>query len=158
MLDWLHVLVSLTDVGLDAKKYSHTSISRLEEDNLHTLDSQLTDSERFKNAEKWNINCNRCNHEYEFPGVVVIEGDRQFSGFECLNVECRSFISNKSLMVQLIACMHKYLERYLDQSAICDDSTCRIRTRNVGVYGRKCLQPKCKGLMNLEVYRINIVF
>ena len=59
-------------LGLDSNKYQSTAISKLEEEELHTLESQLTDAERFKDVAKWKPVCNYCKQEAEFPGVVKI--------------------------------------------------------------------------------------
>jgi DNA polymerase alpha subunit A len=40
--------------------------------------------------------------------------------------------------------------KYIDQSAVCDDAACRMKTRSCSVFGRRCLVTGCKGFVNLE--------
>lgn len=61
-----------TCLGLDSNKYRSTVITKLEEEELHTMESQLTDAERFKDVEKWKPVCNYCKTSTEFPGIVKI--------------------------------------------------------------------------------------
>lgn len=72
------------------------------------------------------------------------------SSFLCPNGSCQRIISSSSLQRQLIMMIRKHMSCYLDQSVVCDDPTCQTKTRFSGVFGRKCLMPKCRGLLSLQ--------
>ncbi len=59
-------------LGLDANKYKQSVMAKLEQEELHTLESQLTDKERFKDITKWKPICNYCKHDFEFSGLVKV--------------------------------------------------------------------------------------
>ena len=40
---------------------------------------------------------------------------------------------------------------YLDQNIVCEEATCQLKTRDAGVYARRCMMPNCSGVMNMEV-------
>jgi DNA polymerase alpha subunit A len=81
------------------------------------------------------------------------------NSFQCPNPDCLRTMPVASLQRQLVIEIRKHLARYLDQSVTCDDPTCQTKTRFSGVFGRKCLVPKCRGLLNLEVFKhFTVVF
>lgn len=59
-------------LGLDAHKYQQSVLNKLEQEDLHTLESQLTDAERFKDVTKWSPVCNHCKEKFEFSGVLNV--------------------------------------------------------------------------------------
>ena len=59
-------------LGLDANKYKQATLTKLEEEELHTLDSLLSDQERFKDVQKWSPTCNYCKQANDFAGIVKI--------------------------------------------------------------------------------------
>ncbi|KAJ3366619.1 DNA-directed DNA polymerase alpha catalytic subunit pol1 [Kappamyces sp. JEL0680] len=137
-------------LGLDANKYQHATLSKLEEEELYTLESQLSDHERFKDVVKWTPTCNYCKKANEFVGMVRITAGGVESGFVCPSLDCQRVMSCASLERQLIMAIRSHQSRYLDQSVCCDDPTCQSKSRFVGVFGKKCLVPKCRGLLSLE--------
>lgn len=48
---------------------------------------------------------------------------------------------------QIRDCINKYYEGW----TVCDDPTCRNRAKMMGVYGRRCLRPGCRGSVTFEV-------
>ena len=50
------------------------------------------------------------------------------------------------LEVQIRARIAQYYQGWL----VCDDSTCANRTRSMGVYGRRCIRPNCRGTVRFE--------
>ncbi len=59
------------NVGLDANKYARTTIPTSEAvDELYTLDCQLTEEERYKNAERWRPICRNCKESFAFDAIV----------------------------------------------------------------------------------------
>jgi DNA polymerase alpha subunit A len=141
-------------LGLDAKKYTqHVEGTQLEEERLLSLDSQLTDAERFKDVEKFTPKCNHCHQPFEFTGLVrMTENFSLESQFMCCSLECQRLISANYLCLQLRNMIRSLEKKYLDQQVICDESTCQTKTKMHGVFGRKCLVPKCQGLLSLQVF------
>ncbi|KAI8892872.1 hypothetical protein BC833DRAFT_610404 [Globomyces pollinis-pini] len=137
-------------LGLDANKYQHTSATKVEEEELYTLDSHLTDAERFKNVTKWTPICTYCQQINTFDSFYRIHNDTIQSSFQCMNSNCQSVMKIKSLEIQLMNSIRKHMKKYLDQRLVCDDSTCRIETRSIGVFGKRCLVPKCRGYMSMQ--------
>jgi len=56
-----------------------------------------------------------------------------------------------SLMAQLIREIRVYIKKYHDAWLICDDSACATKTRQVAVYGKRCLMSGCRGAMVYQV-------
>ena len=56
-----------------------------------------------------------------------------------------------SLAVQLESHIREHISTLYEGWTICDDPTCRNRTRMMGVYGRRCLRPSCQGNVAFEV-------
>jgi DNA polymerase alpha subunit A len=141
-------------LGLDSKKYfQNTADVQLEEERLYTMDSQLPDEERFKMVEKFKPKCNHCQVEFEFTGLVrMSDPGRLECEFICPNVDCEQLISAKYFCLQMRNMIRKLEKKYLDQQVICDEQTCRTKTRMHGVFGRKCLVHKCRGMLSLEVF------
>jgi DNA polymerase alpha subunit A len=116
------------------------------EEQLFSLDSNLSFEEKFKNVEKFTPKCVQCQTEKSLDKIIDLETSK--SVFEC---ECGKVLNLKYLKNKLTLTIQKLIQKYLDQSVVCDDLGCRERTRNVGVYGRKCLKAHCKGVVDLEV-------
>jgi DNA polymerase alpha subunit A len=144
-------------LGLDAKKYAqNVGGAQLEEERLYTLDAQLTDVERFKDVEKFTPKCNHCEQRFEFTGLVRMTDNGSLEcQFICCNLECQRLISANYFCLQLRNMIRNLEKRYLDQQVICDESTCRTKTKMHGVFGQKCLVPKCQGLLTLQVIDFN---
>lgn len=60
-------------------------------------------------------------------------------------------MSAGSLQMQLETQIREHIGKYYEGWAVCDDPTCGHRTRMMGVYGRRCLRPGCRGAVSFEV-------
>jgi hypothetical protein len=49
--------------------------------------------------------------------------------------------------------IREYISKYYEGWTICDDPTCNNRTRQMGVYGKRCLKAPsgCRGNLTFEV-------
>ena len=47
--------------------------------------------------------------------------------------------------------MRRHVARYYEGWLICDETSCRNRTRQVSVYGNHCIVGNCRGTMHHEV-------
>lgn len=57
----------------------------------------------------------------------------------------------ESIETQLEVQIREVIGRYYEGWTVCDDPICRNRTRMMGVYGKRCLKPGCKGDVTFEV-------
>jgi DNA polymerase alpha subunit A len=59
-------------LGLDSHKYHLISSNKFEEEELQTLESQLSDAERFKDVTKWSPTCCYCQTSHQFLGIARV--------------------------------------------------------------------------------------
>ncbi|KAI9204886.1 DNA polymerase family B-domain-containing protein [Polychytrium aggregatum] len=149
-------------LGLDAKKYNNVSLTgnSNEADSLHTFESQITDAERFKNVEKWSPRCRSCGECNPWEGVVRTvhtqaedpSGDsvKYTSPLVCPNASCGKALEIPSLVTQLTIQIRKHISNYQRGWLICDDAACRTKTKQISVYGSRCLMPGCRGTVAFE--------
>ena len=73
----------------------------------------------------------------------------QSAGLTC--PQCHAAVGMASMQTQLEVQIREHIARYYESWTVCDDSTCGDRTRMMGVYGRRCLRPGCRGSVTFEV-------
>ena len=73
----------------------------------------------------------------------------QPAGPTCPN--CSHVYSFATLQAQLEFQIREAISKYYEGWTVCDDPTCGNRTRAMGVYGRRCLRPGCRGKVAFEV-------
>ncbi|KAI9025578.1 hypothetical protein DFJ74DRAFT_618536 [Hyaloraphidium curvatum] len=138
-------------LGLDSTKYrASVAMQEFDTDEVKTLDSQISDEERFRDVDRWNPRCRHCNQHSEFELLRHQPGDLPQCGIFCPNPECKQRMPLPSLQAQLNAACRSHVERYQQSWLVCDDLSCGNRTRQVSVYGKRCLVRGCKGVMKLE--------
>ncbi|KAI8826187.1 DNA polymerase family B-domain-containing protein [Fimicolochytrium jonesii] len=144
-------------LGLDPSKYRNVGGggagggAAADLDELYTLDSQLTDEERFKDVEKWCPRCRACGEMGEFMGCVRrVDDGTLTSSFACPHPTCGTRLSTASLIAQLSTAIRTHIQRYANAFLICDEQACATRTRSMGVYGERCLVPGCQGTVRFE--------
>ncbi|KAI9485969.1 MAG: DNA polymerase family B-domain-containing protein [Benjaminiella poitrasii] len=140
-------------LGLDTKRYNFASFqggSNEDDSEFVTLDSQISDAERFKASERLKLTCNYCGErEVLYEGIVRETSNGTVEcGFDC--TKCHLTIDTTSIQVQLTLAIRKYIQRYYDGWYVCDDETCNNRTRMLSVFGRRCIIENCRGLMGRE--------
>lgn len=139
-------------LGLDPSKYNvgMRSSEADQSEEFATLDSQISDAERFKNCERLTVKCEHCQTPQEFAGVVREQGEGQtlVSGLQCTS--CGNIMSRGCIGSQMILAIRKHIRKYYEGWLICDDTTCRNRTRQMSVFGRRCLRDNCHGAMARE--------
>lgn len=135
-------------LGLDASRY-RTSAGESEERSFSTLDSLMSDAERFKDASPFVVRCRSCKGEVAFEPI----SDRSSSillasGPTC--PACHTIMGRASMQAQLETQIREHIGRYYEGWTVCDDPTCGNRTRMMGVYGRRCLRQGCRGTVAFE--------
>ncbi|KII85843.1 hypothetical protein PLICRDRAFT_298164 [Plicaturopsis crispa FD-325 SS-3] len=136
-------------LGLDPGRFRNPTSGESTEISFSNLDSQLSDKERFKNAEPFLVRCRNC--EGQLPFVPFFDRESSIllpSGPTC--PACQTIMGTPSLQTQLEVQIRAHIAKYYEGWVTCDDPTCGHRTRMMGVYGRRCLRPGCRGTVAFE--------
>lgn len=147
--------VRLADcLGLDVRKYSisNNASGGSNETEIHSLESQIDDSVRFMDAARLELRCRACKRNFDFEGLVESPDLCTQAGITC---RCGHTMNNISVVAQLEHRIRKETSRYYEGWLVCDDQACGNRTRQMSVYGHRCLGPKglshgCYGKMRYE--------
>lgn len=147
--------VRLADcLGLDARKYAitNTNSNGGNETEIHPLESQIEDVVRFKDASRLALRCRKCKASFGFEGLVESLEVCSPSGITC---RCGHTLSNISVLAQLEHEIRQQTSKYYEGWMVCDDQACGNKTRQMSVYGHRCLGPKglghgCLGKMRYE--------
>ncbi|KAF2084839.1 hypothetical protein K490DRAFT_48247 [Saccharata proteae CBS 121410] len=144
-------------LGLDTSKYriSTASQSNSVEQEIHPLESQIPDEIRFKDAAPLSLRCAACKHSSTYRGLAHDPTVVSHNGIMCTNQACGKTFSTLSIVSQLEAQIRQHTARYYAGWLICDDPACGSRTRQMSVYGHRCLGPNrlglgCSGKMSYE--------
>lgn len=154
-------------LGLDTSKYRVSGAGKAAEQSneITTLESQIPDHIRYKDCEPLELLCLGCKHHFEYRGInytppsdeapLVPVGVLTNEGLACPRAECKKRISTLTLSAQLETQIRKHTCRYYSAWLICDDPACGMRTRQMSVYGHRCLGPNgraygCSGRMQFE--------
>lgn len=147
--------VRLADcLGLDARKYSinNNNSAGNNEAEIHPLESQIDDSVRFKDSTRLTLRCRSCKAMFGFEGILNSTENCSPFGIIC---RCGTTLSTLSIMTQLEHQIRQETCKYYEGWLVCDDQACGNRTRQMSVYGHRCLGPKglaqgCLGKMRYE--------
>jgi DNA polymerase alpha subunit A len=153
-------------LGLDTSKYRVSTVSgeNSADAEIQPLESQIPDSIRFKDASPLLLRCRSCKTISAFRGIVPIAPVASeempsalvnHDGITCPSQSCQAVMSNLSVVAQLDCQIKQHLARYYQGWLVCNDPACGLRTRQMRVYGHKCLGPKglgygCSGRMRYE--------
>ncbi|KAJ2550715.1 DNA-directed DNA polymerase alpha catalytic subunit pol1 [Coemansia sp. RSA 1933] len=144
-------------LGLDAAKFRSASASTSASgtDALRTLDSQISDAERFKHAHPFMATCQACKARFQVDGIArhtpqkhqqqqrtaVVE-----SGLGCTH--CQHLPTPASLATQLALQIRKHVREYYAFAMVCDEPACNLSTRILSAGGARCLRPSCSGRLH----------
>lgn len=139
-------------LGLDTEKYRLSHVARLEEKTDYMpFQSTIGDAERFRDAAQLRIKC-ICDNVFSFTGISSSSGNRVTSeGIKCDG--CTRTVPMTSVNAQLEAQIRVQIALYYAGWAVCDE--CHVRTRQIGVYGKRCVavdsnRKQCAGVMAFE--------
>ena len=130
-------------LGLDAARY--TAAAEAGEKQFFTFESQVSDKERFKDAEPLALRCPFCETCFHYDGISEAQ--------KTVCPDCTKPLPVASISIQLENQIRACISRYYLGWTICDGDGCGARTRSMGVYGRRCLgliKDGCKGTVKLE--------
>ena len=137
-------------LGLDPTKYKNVSLEGAERE-FRTLQSQVSDATRFRDAKDWMVRCRHCHSTHVFDGLDKNSaGLASRNGLFCPNPDCAEMLALPSLLVQLDLQLRAFVAKFYEGWLVCDDSSCGNRTRMMSVYGRRCLVEGCRGQMHFE--------
>lgn len=144
-------------LGLDTSKYRVSSLSSnggQQDTEIHPLESQIPDEVRFKDCTRLYLRCRGCATVFPFTGLS--SPSIAHSGIRCPNTSCGQTLHTLSVVAQVESAIRQTLSSYYAGYLTCDDPSCSNRTRQISVYGHRCLGPKglatgCLGKMGFEV-------
>ncbi|KAI0382967.1 hypothetical protein F5Y04DRAFT_36337 [Hypomontagnella monticulosa] len=144
-------------LGLDVRRYANNSTFNQSSSNdleIHPLESQIPDEIRFRDCARLLLRCRKCKAEAPFEGLLASPENRITpQGVACPS--CSAVIPNLSVIAQVERAIRTATSRYYEGWLVCDDASCGNRTRQMSVYGTRCLGPKglasgCLGRMRYE--------
>ncbi|GEQ68202.1 hypothetical protein JCM33374_g1869 [Metschnikowia sp. JCM 33374] len=143
-----------TSLGIDTKKY----VMRLrntegQDADVLPLETNVSDAERFRQTSYLVLKC-KCGHHFRFGGIMASpDYNIKFHGISC--GKCNAVFSPLKIASQLEVEIRKHLALYYAGWLVCDDSACGIKTRQISVYGKRCIGASgtahgCKGVMRYK--------
>ncbi len=144
-------------LGLDVRKYQINPSSGGNQQNteIFPLESQIPDSIRFKDAARLNLRCRACHEVSVFEGLSTSTAMCTPDGLRCSMPDCQKPFSLMSVVAQVESQIRAQTSQYYEGWLACDDPSCGNRTRQISVYGHRCLGPQgraegCLGHMSYE--------
>jgi DNA polymerase alpha subunit A len=144
-------------LGLDVRKYqiNTTGSKGQQSTEIFPLESQIPDSLRFQNAARLTLRCRFCHERTNFEGLSLSSDMCTPNGLVCPNAACGKPFSVISMVAQLESQIRAQTATYYEGWLVCNDTTCGNRTRQMSVYGHRCLGPRgraegCRGHMAYE--------
>lgn len=144
-------------LGLDIRRYAnnvnHSSNGTSNDLDIHPLESQIPDEVRFRDCTRLQLRCRCCKMTSSFEGLLINSDRVTSAGVACDS--CGATLSTPSVVAQVERAIRTVTARYYEGWLVCDDSSCGNRTRQMSVYGSRCLGPKglardCLGRMRYE--------
>ncbi|KAE8155887.1 DNA polymerase alpha, catalytic subunit [Aspergillus tamarii] len=144
-------------LGLDVRKYQINTSSGGNQQNtdIFPLESQIPDSVRFESAARLTLTCRFCKEKSVFEGLAASTHMCNANGLFCPNAACQKQFTVLTIIAQLESQIRAQTSKYYEGWLVCDDSACGNRTRQMSVYGHRCLGPRghaegCLGRMSYE--------
>ncbi|KAI5966943.1 POL1 [Candida pseudojiufengensis] len=140
-----------TSLGIDSKRYI-LRVKNGESLNgeILPIESSISDSERFRQSSYLVLRC-KCGHNFRFGGIQASKDYTvSFNGIKCS--KCEYVFPILKLTSQLELAIRKHIALYYSGWLTCDDNACGVTTRQISVYGKKCIGTSgkavdCKGIM-----------
>src|ERR1700761_412370 len=130
-------------LGLDVRKYQINTSAGTSQQNaeIFPLESQIPDNVRFQDAARLNLRCRDCKEVSVFEGLCDSTESCTPEGILCSHSACKKPFSRMSIVVQLESQIRAQTSAYYEGWLVCDDPSCSNRTRQMSVYGHRCLGP-----------------
>ncbi|KAK7204188.1 hypothetical protein BZA70DRAFT_204879 [Myxozyma melibiosi] len=143
-------------LGLDTRKYmissgDHSSGNIYE--NWQPLESSISDEERYADAKKLTLSCPWCSSDFIFEGMTKSKTVCTPAGLVCSS--CSKGLPLFSIVTSVERMIRLEISRYYEGWVKCNDSSCGNRTRQISVYGKRCIgkdgcAKSCRGVMAYE--------
>jgi len=155
-----NITMLATCLGLDGSKYrvSSASSGNAQEVEVQPLESQIPDSVRFQDCTPLHLRCRACHTTFPFHGLssTSFASDPNtvtHDGVQCPSIACKQLLPTISIVAQLESAIRQSLSTYYTGTLTCNDPACSSQTRQISVYGHRCLGPKglakdCLGKMS----------
>lgn len=149
-IDMIRVAQSLS---IDTKRYILRVKNNEEYNQLAPLESNISDAERFRQSSHLVLNC-KCGNHFRFGGIQASNDYKvTFNGIVCN--KCNTTFSPLKMNAQLETAIRTHIATYYAGWLVCDDSACGITTRQISVYGKRCVGSSgkaygCKGVMRFK--------
>ena len=167
-IDGTNVTLLAECLGLDTSKYRVSTANNAlnsQENEIYPLESQIPEHIRFKDCAPLGLFCLGCRQKFQYRGLtsIPVGQDEEATptavltneGIACPRGECRGVMANLSLVAQLESQIRAHTAQYYSAWMVCDEAMCGNRTRQMSVYGHRCLGPRglahgCTGKMAFE--------
>jgi len=136
-------------LGLNPGEYAKITSATQQDRSLGILDSLVPDAERFRNSTPFRVRCHACSTDTPF--LRLTEADTSILtplGARCSS--CQQGLSPASIELQLELQIRDHIGKYYEGWTVCDDPTCGMHTRRIGVHARRCLRFGCQGNVSPE--------
>ncbi len=138
-------------LGLDTSKYRVSGASgnaaAQQDETIQPLDSQIPDDVRFADCAPLRLRClaPACRKAFAFRSLDSDAHLVSHAGITCPGAGCGKTLANLTVVAQLEHQIRQLLQRYYEAWLVCDDPSCWNNTRQMSVYGHRCLGPKGLG-------------
>ncbi|KAG2147493.1 hypothetical protein DEU56DRAFT_899384 [Suillus clintonianus] len=131
-------------LGLDPGRYRISGSTQAGSE-LTTLDSLVSDAERFRDVAPFLVRCRGCAGQMAFTPVYDRDASIMLSsGLTC--PACSAPLGSASLQTQLEVQIRSFVAKYYEGWVVCEDPACGYETRSMRMYGWRCGAPGgCKG-------------
>jgi DNA polymerase alpha subunit A len=136
-------------LGLDASKYRVSSGSgeNAQDVEIQPLESQIADSVRFQDCTPLHLRCRACHTTFPFNGLSYTSFTSDLNtvthdGVQCPSIACKQLLPTVTIAAQLESAIRQTLSTYYTGILTCNDPACSTQTRQMSVYGHRCLGPK----------------
>lgn len=144
-------------LGLDTRKYqiNASGSNNQQSADIFPLESQIPESVRFQDAARFTLRCRHCHESVIFEGLCASTTICSPTGLNCTNSACQKPFPTLSIIAQLEHQIRAQTSHYYEAWLRCDDPSCGSRTRQISVYGHRCLGQRgqaegCLGRMTYE--------
>lgn len=140
-------------LGIDTKRYVNRLRNSETVGEITLLESGISDAERFRQSSYFVLKC-PCEKKFRFGGIIASKDYRvTFNGIQCTS--CEHSFSVLEINSQLEIALRQHISLYYAGWLVCDDSACGIQTKQISVYGKRCLGASgkahgCKGIMRYK--------
>ncbi|XP_035145070.1 DNA polymerase alpha catalytic subunit isoform X3 [Callithrix jacchus] len=134
-IDGIDAVLIAAWLGLDPTQFRvHHYHKDEENDALLGGPAQLTDEEKYRDCERFKCRCPTCGTENIYDNVFDGSGtDMEPSLYRCSNIDCNAspLTFTVQLSNKLIMDIRRFIKKYYDGWLICEEPTCRNRTRHL---------------------------